>query len=58
MCKHIAQLATLSTYCLMHDEAKMKRNIDRLADRARSLGIVLPVAEDGPLLEWPQFGGW
>ncbi|ASJ76218.1 DSD1 family PLP-dependent enzyme [Granulosicoccus antarcticus] len=41
MSKHSAQLATLSTPCLVLDEARMTRNIDRLADRARSLGVTL-----------------
>lgn len=38
---HAEQVATLSTPCLLIDEAKMMRNIDRLADRARELGVVL-----------------
>lgn len=41
MSSHIARLATLSTPCLLLDEAKMTRNIDRLADHARDLGVVL-----------------
>ncbi len=41
MSHNIAQLATLSTPCLVLDEAKMTRNIDRLAERARSLGVEL-----------------
>lgn len=36
-----AQLAALSTPCLVLDEAKMTRNITRLADRARKLDVVL-----------------
>ncbi|MFK8081582.1 MAG: DSD1 family PLP-dependent enzyme [Granulosicoccus sp.] len=38
---HTHQLASLQTPCLVIDEAKMTRNIDRLADRARELGVVL-----------------
>ena len=38
---HTKQVASLSTPCLLIDEAKMMRNIDRLAERARSLGVVL-----------------
>ena len=38
---HAEQVATLSTPCLLIDEAKMMRNIDRLADRARDLEVVL-----------------
>ena len=38
---HAEQVAALSTPCLLIDEAKMMRNIDRLADRARDLEVVL-----------------
>lgn len=41
MSEKLEQLAALSTPCLVIDEARMKRNIDRLADRARSLGVTL-----------------
>lgn len=35
------RLATLTTPCLLLDEAKMMRNVERLAGRARSLGVTL-----------------
>ena len=36
-----SRLADLSTPCLVLDEAKMMRNVERLADRARALGVGL-----------------
>lgn len=36
-----SRLAALPTPCLLLDEAKMTRNIDRLAQHARSLGVAL-----------------
>ena len=41
MSDHNKQVALLSTPCLLIDEAKMMRNIDRLAERAHNLGVVL-----------------
>ena len=38
---HAEQLATLSTPCLLIDETKMTRNIERLANRANDLGVLL-----------------
>ncbi|MHA3980345.1 DSD1 family PLP-dependent enzyme [Halovulum sp. GXIMD14794] len=35
------RLAALQTPCLLLDEAKMQANIDRLAERAKALGVVL-----------------
>ena len=34
-------IATIRTPCLLLDEGKMQRNIDRMAERARSLGVGL-----------------
>ena len=36
-----SRLAALPTPCLLVDEARMKRNIDRLSQRAASLGVTL-----------------
>ncbi|MFK7860809.1 MAG: DSD1 family PLP-dependent enzyme [Granulosicoccus sp.] len=41
MREHTDELAKLQTPCLVVDEAKMKRNIDRLAERARNLNVLL-----------------
>ena len=41
MVDNAARFNALTTPCLVLDEAKMTRNIDRLADRAQDLGVVL-----------------